>query len=94
MNSWKEIEEKIKNSEPMPLPIFDLQLLGLSIFVWRRFDKWVEVELVETFPYEPDGQTPLIFVRFAWLELAFENKWLYGKLYYRKHKFYPRGLEQ
>lgn len=89
--AFKELEEKIRKID-IPIPIYDTQIFGLSIWIWKEFHK-PELEIVETYPYEPDGTTPLIFARCGWVELVFENKMLYKFLYKRKHGYYPMALE-
>ena len=64
------------------LPLWHVHALGLSFAVYRKAE--LSIEPLETEPYQFDGSIPLIFVRVAWFEWMFENKWLYTKIYVKK----------
>lgn len=90
MSLDKQIKDHIKNIDiPKPLSIFSI--FDISVFIWKKPE--FHIELVETWPYELDGQTPLIFAQFAFIEIAFFSERLYKFLYRRKHGFNPMGLE-
>jgi len=72
-------------------PIFFKTVLGITLFVWKKFI--LEKGIITTEPYTWDGDYPIIYFRLGWLELMFENKRLYKFLYKREYGFCPRGLE-
>lgn len=74
-----------------PKFIYDFHFFGLSFLIWKQFK--FEIDICETYPYAQDGEVPLIFITIGCLDIIFENKWLYKKIYNRRHGFNPIGLE-
>jgi len=78
------IRERIDNTEFDTLvPIFDFHILGLGIYV-NRYSEF-SVECLETSPYTPDGDVPLIFIHFGYIQLSFYSKKLYKYVYDKKY---------
>jgi hypothetical protein len=50
------------------------------------------IELVETHPYLPDGEIPIIMLNIGRLCIFFENKFLYKLIYKRKYGFIPKAF--
>lgn len=71
-------------------PIFSFHLFGVTFFMWKTFE--FEIDALDTAPYAPNGEIPMLFFRFAWFELIFENKYLYKKIFKMKYKYEPEGL--
>lgn len=69
---------------------FDWFIFGVCFIFCSAFQ--VGIEVLETFPYEMDGQTPYIYINLFFLSICFENKWLYKKIYKKKYGFLPKGL--
>lgn len=90
MKLSEQVNKEIKDLK-IPEPILEFSFFSVSVFVWKYFN--IEVDLVESYPYEPDGTTPLIMIQLGFVEFMFENKRLYSYLYKRKHGFKPMGLE-
>lgn len=87
---WEGLEEVFKDKDDLPSPIYDFQISGLSILIWKEFR--FGVELLETYPYKEDGEVPMLFILIGPIELIFENKWIYRYLYKRKYKHDPTGI--
>ena len=84
-----DLNKEIKKVDiPVPLGVFDF--LGVSVFIWKKPE--VHLELVETWPYAPDGDVPMLMVQFAWFEIMFYSKPLYRFFYKRKYGRNPSGL--
>ncbi len=89
----KDIESHIEDESEgfdKTIPIKDFHILGLSIFINRDFT--FHFFPIETEPYQLDGETPIVFLQVGWIELCFENKWIYKHLYKLRHKYWPRGI--
>lgn len=84
---WKNLVENM--SHVLEFPLIDFSIWRVSVFIWKSFK--FDLDICETFPYQPDGTIPLIFFRIGWVEFMFENYFLYKKLYRRKYKFDPAG---
>ena len=84
-------EEMKKLLSEMEFPIAEFAIFGLFIWVWKKPQLYIEV--METEPYQFDGEMPTVCLKIAWFEFWFDNKTLYKYLYRRKWGFNPRGLE-
>ena len=74
----KDMEEVI-----IECPILDFYIFGTSFLFYRKPELFFDI--CETHPYAPDGDIPLIFIRLGWLEIIFESKWIYKKVYKRRY---------
>lgn len=74
----------------IPTPKYMFNILNISFFIWDY--KEYRIELVETYPYELDGQTPMLMIQIGTVEFMFYSKVLYKFIYKRKYGFLPRGL--
>jgi hypothetical protein len=90
MNLDEKIRESMKDVV-IPLPVSEIYAFGVSLFIWKEAK--FEIDICETEPYQPDGSVPMLFFRFAWFELVFQNKTIYKFFYKRKLGYEPRGLE-
>ena len=89
------IDDKIKqymDGVKVPTTIFEYHKFGVSLFVWKLPEFYVDV--IETEPYQLDGSVPLLMIKIGFVELMFENKLLYKIIYKRKNGFTPMGLEE
>lgn len=84
---WKDLKDNMNHI--LEFPLVDFSIWRVSVFIWKSFK--FDLDICETFPYQPDGTIPLIFFRIGWVEFMFENYFLYKKLYRRKYKFDPAG---
>lgn len=82
MNKLDEILADLPKIEPI-CPLFDFTIFGITFILWKKWENYID--LCETFPYEPDGSVPLLFIRFTFFELIFYNKWLYKKIYKNRY---------
>jgi hypothetical protein len=73
------------------IPLASTTIFGMTISIIKKPE--FSIEILETEPYARDGEVPMIFVQLAWVDITFENKWLYKKLYFNKHGWMPPGLQ-
>ena len=59
----------------VPEPVYCFVLFGITFFVWKKPE--MRLELVETYPYAPDGEYPTMMLQIGWVELMFDSKLLY-----------------
>lgn len=59
-------------------PLWNFHIFGISFLVLKDFD--FGVEALETAPYAPNGDIPVVFIRLGFLEVMIENKYLYWKV--------------
>lgn len=70
-------------SEYCPLFNFYIPIANISIFINKKPN--FSFEAIETAPYRLDGEIPMVLINFLWLELLFENKFIYKFLYKQKY---------
>lgn len=86
-----KIPQKALDMVKIPVPFFEFTVFGVSFFFYKQFK--FEVEAISTAPYELDGQTPLIYIDFMFLNIMFYNKFIYKYLYRYQNGYWPEGLE-
>lgn len=89
MNLDAEFKKATENVE-FPVPIYDRHLFNISFFIWKKPE--IHLELVETWPYAPDGDVPMLMIQFGWIEIMFYSKRLYRYFYRKKYNEDPAGL--
>lgn len=84
---YKNLDEILKkevSTIDIDLPLFSIDILSSTVFTWRRWE--VYVDFLETNPYRPDGDVPMVFIRLGFLEISLYSKKLYKFLYKKKYK--------
>lgn len=65
------------------IPLFSFQLFGVLFSMYKRVE--FSIDILETNPYTPDGDFPLIFLDIGFISLTFESKRIYKYLYKKKY---------
>lgn len=80
------LEQKIQKLEER------VQELEQKLF--EQENQKTETNLNKPQPYALDGEIPLVFLKIGCIQFCFDSKWLYKKLYKRKHNCDPPGIEK
>lgn len=92
MDIDKIINTSLKDLEIIDnMPVLDFHIFGISFFI-EKIPSY-NIELIETYPYELDGETPILIINFWYFSVLFANKWLYKLVYRKKYGYNPKGLE-
>ena len=70
--------------------VYDFYYMGIYVLLTKSSNFFLDI--LETYPYKPDGEIPLIFLTIGRVHITFENKFLYSFLYKRKNGYKPRGI--
>lgn len=87
----ERVREAIDNA-PKPEEPIHCFAGGHVLFLLYKAPK-LELDICETYPYAPDGDVPLIFLRLGWFEFLFNNKFIYKTIYKRRYNELPEGLK-
>lgn len=72
-------------------PLYSHYFFGLYFLIHAKPELYFTA--LETEPYTPNGDIPVVFIQIAWFEFIFNNLFLYKIFYKREHGYLPDGLE-